>query len=108
MNREEVRHWSPSLDQEMAYRIYGHGGRPVVAFPSQDGRFWDFEGFGMVDACAELIEAGRLRLVAADGIDWQTWTNRDAHPPIALAGTRPTIATSPMSSCRSYASAPAG
>lgn len=80
MNREEVRHWSPSLDQEMAYRIYGHGGRPVVAFPSQDGRFWDFEGFGMVDACAELIDAGRRRLVAADGIDWQTWTNRDAHP----------------------------
>jgi len=25
--------------------VYGHYGQPVVAFPSQDGRFFDFEGF---------------------------------------------------------------
>ncbi len=64
----------------MRLRAYGHDGRPLIAFPSQDGRFWDFEGFGMVEACAGLLDAGRVRIVAVDGIDAQSWTNRDAHP----------------------------
>jgi len=80
MTVDEVRWPSPALDQEMVLRVYGDAGRPLIAFPSQDGRYWDFEGFGMVDACAGLIEAGRLRLVAVDGVDWQSWTNQAAHP----------------------------
>lgn len=77
----EDRTWfSPALGQDMTLRIYGHDGRAVVAFPSQSGRFWDFEGWGMVDSVAGLIEEGRMRLVAVDGIDWQSWTNWQAHP----------------------------
>ena len=72
---------SPSLGHGMELGIYGHAGRPVVAFPSQSGRWWDFEGFGMVDAVGGLLDAGRLRLVCVDGIDWQSWANREAHPP---------------------------
>jgi esterase/lipase superfamily enzyme len=77
----EERTWSsPSLGHDMSLRVYGHAGRPVVAFPSQEGRYWDFESWGMVDACAGFIEPGRARIVAVDGIDWQTWANWDAHP----------------------------
>jgi esterase/lipase superfamily enzyme len=77
----EERTWhSPSLGHDMSLKVYGHDGRPVVAFPSQEGRFWDFESWGMLDACAGLIESGRMRIVAVDGIDWQTWANWDAHP----------------------------
>ncbi len=77
----EERTWhSPSLGHDMSLKVYGHDGRPVVAFPSQEGRYWDFENWGMVDACAGFIESGRMRIVAVDGIDWQTWANWDAHP----------------------------
>jgi esterase/lipase superfamily enzyme len=72
--------FSPALGQEMTFETYGHAGRPVLAFPSQDGRTGDFAGFGMVDACAEIIEAGRMRLVAVDGVDWQSWTNAAVAP----------------------------
>ncbi len=71
---------SPALGHGMILRVYGHDGRPILAFPPQDGRYLDFESFGMVDAVGGLIEAGRIRLVAVDGIDWQTWTN-DSIPP---------------------------
>ena len=71
---------SPALGQDMECEIHGHAGRPVLAFPSQDGRVGDFAGFGMVDACAELIDRGRMRLVAVDGIDWQSWTNAAVAP----------------------------
>src|SRR5262245_22625345 len=80
MHIEERSWWSPALGQDMALKVYGHDGRPVVAFPSQDGRYWDFEGWGMVAACDGLIEGGRMRIVAVDGIDWQSWTNQSAHP----------------------------
>lgn len=77
----EDRTWSsPALGHDMTLRVYGHAGRPVLAFPSQDGRFWDFEGWGMVEACRAFLDAGRLRLVAVDGIDWQSWTNTSLDP----------------------------
>lgn len=80
MNVEEHRWWSPSLGQEMPLRVYGPDGRPLLAFPPQDGRYFDFEGFGMVEACAGAIEAGRVRIVAVDGVDRQSWTNLAVHP----------------------------
>ena len=80
MNIEE-HHWhSDALGHEMWLKVYGHAGRPVVAFPSQDGRYWDWEGWGMVDAVGKLIDDGRLRLIAVDSIDWQSWTNQSVPP----------------------------
>lgn len=80
MQGEERRWHSPSLGQEMALRVYGHGGRPLLAFPSQDGRYWDFEDWGMVDAIEAFLEAGRIRLVTVDSIDAQSWTNPSLAP----------------------------
>jgi len=57
--------------------VYGHAGQVVVAFPSQNGRAGDWEAFGMVEATADLIEAGHLIVIAIDGIDWQSWTNQN-------------------------------
>ena len=80
MHVDERTWWSPSLGQDMTLKVYGHEGRPLLAFPSQDGRWWDFEGWGMVDAVAGFIDVGRLRLIAVDGIDWQSWTNESLAP----------------------------
>jgi esterase/lipase superfamily enzyme len=80
MHVEERTWFSSALGHDMSLKVYGHDGRPVVAFPSQEGRYWDFENWGMVDACAGFIESGRMLIVAVDGIDWQTWANWDAHP----------------------------
>ena len=80
MNVEE-HHWhSDALGHEMWLKVYGHDGRPVVAFPSQDGRYWDWEGWGMVDAVGHLIDGGRMRLFAVDSVDCQSWTNEAVHP----------------------------
>ncbi len=80
MHREDHTWDSDALGQDMTLTVHGHAGRPVVAFPSQDGRVGDFEAWGMVDACAGLIDAGRMRIVAVDGIDWQSWTNHAISP----------------------------
>jgi esterase/lipase superfamily enzyme len=75
MKREHHRWYSEHLGHDMDLLLYGHAGQPLLAFPSQDGRYWDWEGFGLVDALAPYLEAGRLTLAAVDSIDQESWTN---------------------------------
>ncbi len=80
MNVEYVKWWSPNLSQDMELKVYGQGGKPFVVFPAQGGRFYEYEDFGMVEACRPSIEGGRVTLVTVDGIDNQSWCNWDLHP----------------------------
>ena len=72
--------YSPRLGEDFELKVYGHAGKPMLAFPSVGGRFFDFENFGMVEACRPFLESGRLRIIAVDGRDWQSWRNEGAHP----------------------------
>src|SRR5206468_284794 len=54
---------------------YGHYGRPMLVFASEQGRAEDFENNGMVDAVAGLIEAGRLKLYCIDSADGYSWSD---------------------------------
>ena len=54
---------------------YGHSGRPVLVFPSEQGRAWDYENNGMVGAVADLVEAGRVKLYCVDSFDHLTWSD---------------------------------
>jgi len=56
---------------------YGHWGRPVLVFPSEQGRAYDYENNGMVGAVADLIDAGRVKLYCVDSFDAQTWSRAD-------------------------------
>jgi esterase/lipase superfamily enzyme len=56
---------------------YGHWGRPVLAFPSEQGPCWQYEERGMVDAVAPLIDAGRIKLYCVDSWDAGTWHAKD-------------------------------
>jgi esterase/lipase superfamily enzyme len=52
---------------------YGHWGRPLLAFPSEQGEAGQYEAFGMVDAVGWLIDSGRVKLYCVDGWDAGTW-----------------------------------
>lgn len=67
--------WSENLHREMEYKTYGHEGRVVLVFPSQDQRFYEWEDNGMIDVLAPMIEAGQIRLCCCDSIDRETWSN---------------------------------
>ena len=56
---------------------YGSLGRPLVVFPSELGKRWDFEGTGMLDAVAPLLEAGRVKVYCVDGADEWSWRADD-------------------------------
>ncbi len=54
---------------------YGHFGRPVLVFPSERGRAWDFENNGMVDAVWPLVAEGRAKLYCVDSFDDRSWSD---------------------------------
>lgn len=72
--------WSPNLCQDMELKVYGYYGKPVLVFPTQSGRFYDFEDYGMVEAVASFIEAGQIKLFTVDAIDNQSWAHWETHP----------------------------
>ncbi|HIV51072.1 MAG TPA: hypothetical protein H9905_05735 [Candidatus Faecalibacterium intestinipullorum] len=61
--------WSTALGREMEFKVYGTGGVPVLAFPCEGGRFYDWENNGMPDAAGWLIQHGKVQLFCADSID---------------------------------------
>ena len=75
--------YSPVLGREMECAVFSGDGdaeRVCLAFPPQDGRFYDFKNFGMVESVRPWIESGKILLVCADGIDWETWSKSDGDP----------------------------
>lgn len=76
MQRDQTELEAPGLDRPGTLIRYGHYGRPVLVFPSEQGRAWDYENNGMVDAVSDLIEAGRVKLYCVDAFDHLTWSDR--------------------------------
>ena len=55
---------------------YGHYGRPVLVFPSEQGRAEDFENNGMLDAVDGLMSDGRVKFYCVDSADGYSWSDR--------------------------------
>ncbi len=56
---------------------YGHWGRPLLVFPSEQGQRWDFENNGMLGAIGGLVDAGRVKVYCVDSFDSGSWQARD-------------------------------
>ncbi len=80
MNIEYRRAFSRHLGQDMELKMYGHAGKPVIVFPCQGGRFFEYEDFGMVEACRPFIEKGAITLFTVDSVDHQSWLNEALSP----------------------------
>lgn len=64
----------------MELLIFGHGGNPLLAFPTSRARFYEFENNGMIGAIADKIENGLVQVFCVDSVDGETWYNRSIHP----------------------------
>ena len=77
MNRRHVSLWSPAIGAEGGVLAYGHYGRPLLAFPSQQGNCAQYEERGMIEALAGPIEAGLVKVYAVDSYDSGSWYRED-------------------------------
>ncbi|MEM9056367.1 MAG: alpha/beta hydrolase-fold protein [Pseudomonadota bacterium] len=59
---------------------YGHFGPPLLAFPSASGMAHEWDAHGMVEALADYLEGGRLKLYCVESNVAQAWTRKDNPP----------------------------
>lgn len=76
MERTHVELDMPGFDRVGSVVRYGHYGRAVLVFPSEQGSAWDFESNGMVDAIGDLVDAGRIKVYCVDSVDDRTWSDK--------------------------------
>jgi len=69
MNREYHRWHSPNLEREMELLVFGHAGAKVLVFPTRDGRFFEYENMGMVQALKHKLDQGHIQLYCVDSVD---------------------------------------
>lgn len=81
MNREYHKWFSPCLNRDMELLVFGYAGARVLVFPTRDGRFYDYENWGQVQALAEKLENGWLQLFCVDSIDAESLYCFWCHPP---------------------------
>lgn len=67
------KHYSRHLQRDMEFKVYGHAGKPVLYFPCEGGRFYDFENFQMIDHWAQWIEEGRCTVYSVDSVDREAY-----------------------------------
>jgi esterase/lipase superfamily enzyme len=77
MQEHAVDLYSPAIGAAGTVVRYGHWGRPVLVFPSEQGKARDFASNGMVAAVSDLLDAGRVKLYCVDSYDASSWAARD-------------------------------
>lgn len=80
MFREHHRWHSPSLDRDMELLIFGHSGARVLVFPTSQGRFYEWEDRGMIEALRHPLEQGWIQLYCVDSVDAESWYARWKRP----------------------------
>ena len=79
MQIDYLTHYSQALDKEMHMMIYGHGGMPLLVFPTQDGMCHQMEDFGFIGQISDYIEDGRIQVFVVDTVDTESWSFREGN-----------------------------
>lgn len=77
MRRDHLSLFSPAMGTEGGVIAYGNFGRPLLVFPSEQGRCFDYENNGMIGVLSHLIDEGRLKVYCVDSFDAGSWDRDD-------------------------------
>jgi esterase/lipase superfamily enzyme len=69
--KRRERWFSGRLQDEITVVRWGTFGLPVLVFPSAGGDAEEIERFGLIDACAPLLAAGKVKLYSVDSVAGQ-------------------------------------
>ncbi len=71
---------SERLDREVQMVRWGEVGVPVLIFPTAGGDAEEIERFLMIDALADLLEAGRIKVYSCDSVAGQAIATGEGSP----------------------------
>ena len=74
MKVEYYKEWSSVYQRDLEFKVFGHAGKPCIAFPSQDGRFFDYENRGIIDSMSWYIEQGKIQVFCVESMDQESFS----------------------------------
>jgi esterase/lipase superfamily enzyme len=80
MNREPHKGYSREMQRDTELLVFGHAGTPMIVFPTSMGKYFEYEDRGMISLLADKLDKGDLQIFCPDGIDSESWYNKQAHP----------------------------
>ena len=78
--REYRKDHSQALGRDMELLRFGDGGLPLLVFPTSQGRFYQWEDFGLVEGLEDKVGDGFIQLWCVDSVDAESWYATDKHP----------------------------
>jgi esterase/lipase superfamily enzyme len=76
MHEERHRWHSPSLNKEMPIAVYGHYGFALLMIPTAAADYLEYQRFGLIDALAPMIDAGKVKVFSVNSINTESWMNK--------------------------------
>jgi esterase/lipase superfamily enzyme len=77
MQKETASWFSPNLQKDMPIVAYGHSGFALLLVPTAAADYLEYERFLMMDALAELINSGKIRVFSVNSINNESWLNNN-------------------------------
>lgn len=68
------------MGREMEMLVFGHAGAKVLAFPTRDGRFFEYENIRVIEALRQKIEPGHLQVFCVDSVEPDGFFQRTVSP----------------------------
>jgi esterase/lipase superfamily enzyme len=81
VKRQYHKWFSHHLDRDMELLVFGHAGAKVLVFPTREGRFYEFENWGMVEALRHPVDCGNIRMFCVDAVDSESLYCESVPPP---------------------------
>ncbi len=72
--------FSKYLNRDIEFKVYGHRGKPCLFFPSQSGKFYDYEDRGIISSLSNLIEEGKIQIFTVDSNDNESFSANNKNP----------------------------
>jgi esterase/lipase superfamily enzyme len=80
MNENYHKWYSQYLNREMEMLVFGHGGYPIILFPTAKGRYYECKDFGLIDSISDFIDSAKIKVYCPDGFDSESWYNYKIQP----------------------------
>jgi len=79
--QREIHKWnSVNLHKEMEIAVYGHYGYALLMFPTAGADYLEYERFYLIDAIAEFIDNGTVKVFSVNSINNESWMNKSLSP----------------------------
>ncbi|MBS1665685.1 MAG: esterase family protein [Bacteroidetes bacterium] len=78
---EQYHKWhSPVLNRDFEMLTFGHGGYPVILFPTSKGSYYQNKDQGLIATAQWFLEQGKVKIYCPDSMDAYSWYNKSIAP----------------------------